>query len=393
MSKYFSKNGIKATLLMISLCQLGSLALSSVISNILDAFPSVSDQTAQFLMTFPGLFILFTSLLSAALTKIISQKKLAIIGLILNAVPAIGGFFFHGNIILLFFWAAALGLGLGLWMPLVSAMASRFFEGAERASLLGKISSAQNIGAILMTVIGGALAVISWYYVYLVYYIAVPGLICSVIFLPDEKVQKDPNTLNKSKKSLKELGIDGSVLLFGIMQLLFSLPYNAGPSNFSLIVSENGLGNSGTAGILSGLFLFGGIISGWFFGALDKKIKKMTIPVGFLLLAISFVGLGTVKNLVLIMLFTVIGGMSLPLTLPQASLGVIENKRPEQFAMAMAVLMALGNLGAFLSPITTSLAVTFTGSDSIDARMLFCASFALICAVIFSFIFKFRKEK
>ncbi len=69
------KTGLKITLLIISLSQLGSMAISSVISEILEAFPDVPDQTVQFLMTFPGLFTLITSLLSAFLARYISQKK------------------------------------------------------------------------------------------------------------------------------------------------------------------------------------------------------------------------------------------------------------------------------------------------------------------------------
>lgn len=64
-AKTINKRGIRLTLLLISLCQLGSLAISSVISDITKAFPALSDQTAQFLMTFPGLFILINILLSA----------------------------------------------------------------------------------------------------------------------------------------------------------------------------------------------------------------------------------------------------------------------------------------------------------------------------------------
>ena len=163
-------------------------------------------------MTFPGLFILITSLLSAFLARYISQKKLAVTGLILNTATAVGGFLFHGNIVVLFCWAAALGLGIGMWMPLVNAIASAHFEGNERASLLGRISSAQNIGAVFMTVVGGALAVIAWHFVYLVYFIAVPGLICAVIYLPDEKAHRE------SRRG-GGLGIDGTVILFGMIQL------------------------------------------------------------------------------------------------------------------------------------------------------------------------------
>lgn len=390
--KNINKKGIRITLLLISLCQLGSLAISSVISDITKAFPTVSDQTAQFLMTFPGLFILITSLLSASLTRIISQKKLAIAGLILNVVTAIGGLLLHGNIILLFCWAATLGLGLGLWMPIVSAMVSQFFEGNERASLMGLVSSAQNVGAIFMTVVGGALAVIAWHYVYLVYFIAVPGLVCAVIFLPDETPIRNTSE-HKRKLSLSEMGIDKAVVLFSAIQFFFSLPYNAGPANFSLLLSEAGIGNASTAGLLSGLFLFGGILSGWYFGTLNRKVGKQTIAIGFLFLAIGFLGLGFSKTLPLYILFTVIGGMSLPLVLPQASLGVVENKRPEQFAMATAVLMAFGNLGAFCSPFTTSIAAAVTGSSAISMRLLFCAGLSLAGAIVTFIIFRIRKEK
>lgn len=397
-AKSINYTGIKLTLIIISLSQLGSLAISSVISEIVEAFPATSDQTAQFLMTFPGLFILITSLLSASLTRVIPQKKLAIAGLILNTATAFGGLLFHGSIVFLFCWAATLGLGLGLWMPIVNAMVSQFFEGNERASLMGKVSSAQNIGAIFMTVAGGALAVLSWHYVYLVYFIAVPGLICAVIFLPNGKSGKEATTesvehAKKSSVNLSELGIDGSVVLFSAIQFCFSLPYNAGPANFSLLLAESGIGNASTAGLLSGLFLFGGIISGWFFGTLNKWVGKQTISIGYLLLALGFLGLGWAHTLPVYILFTIIGGMSLPLVLPQASLGVVENKRPEQFAMASAVLLAFGNLGAFCSPFTTSLSALVTGSGAISTRLLFCAALSVAGAVITAVIIKFRKER
>ena len=383
-SKPINKTGLKIALLAISLSQLGSMAISTVISEILGAFPEVPDQTVQFLMTFPGLFILITSLLSGVMSRYVSQKKLAVAGLILNTVTAVGGLFFHGSIVILFCWAATLGLGIGLWMPLVNAIASAHFEGNERASLMGRISSAQNIGAVFMTVAGGALAVLSWHFVYLVYFIAVPGLICAVIYLPDERAQRGVRSGG--------LGIDSAVILFSAIQFFFSLPYNAGPANFSLLLAENGIGSTQAAGILSGLFLFGGIISGWFFGALDRRIHKFTITLGFLFLAVGFAGLGVTHSFTVYVIFTVVGGMSIPLVLPQSSLGVVENKSPEHYAMASAVLLAFGNLGAFFSPVTTSFSSVVMRSNSIASRMIFCAALSVTGAVLTAVILKLRKE-
>jgi hypothetical protein len=163
-------HGIKAAILAVNLWLLGTMALSSVISDISEYFTGVSDQVVQFLMTAPGLFILFTSLLSAYMTAIISKKRLTLVGIILTLISAAGGLLFHESIVLLYVWAA----------------------------LLGQVSSAQNLGAIVMTVGGGLFATIHWHLVYLVYFIAVPGMILTMLFIPDEQ----PVTLKNSRKML-----------------------------------------------------------------------------------------------------------------------------------------------------------------------------------------------
>ena len=86
----FNKSAIKWTVLLMSLTQQGMLAISAVIADISEAFPTVSDQTVQFLMTFPGFFIMIMSLLSAGLTKIISRKKLRTAGMALCLLSGIG---------------------------------------------------------------------------------------------------------------------------------------------------------------------------------------------------------------------------------------------------------------------------------------------------------------
>ena len=134
-------------------------------------------------------------------------------------------------------------------------------------------------------------------------------------------------------------------------------------------------------------------MSGWFFGALDRRVNKLTIPIGYALLALGFLGLGSSSSLIAYMIFTVIGGMSLSLVLPQASLGVIENKKPAQYAMASAVLLAFGNLGAFFSPETTSLSTQVTGSETISVHMIFCAALSLAGAVVTFILLKSIERK
>lgn len=381
-----NKKAIRWTLLLMSLTQQGMLAISAVIADIARAFPEVSDQTVQFLMTFPGVFIMLMSLLSAGLTRIISRKKLMTLGMACCLLSGIGGLLFHSHIAFCFLWAILLGTGVGLWMPLATAVASDYFENEERASLLGTMSGAQNLGAMLMSLTGGILAVSAWSNIYFVYLIAIPGLVCCVLFLPNTPVEKGTA---KEKSGMK---IDRNLVIYSFIIFYFSLFYNAGPANFSLILEERNIGNSSTAGILSSLMLLGGVLMGFVFGKLSDRIEEKTIPVGLALLAVGFFGLSFGSSVIVSMICAVIAGMSISLVLPQVSFQVVKGRKPEQFAMATAVALAMGNLGAFASPFTTTMARVITGSSQVSARMLFCAAGSVIGVVLSVLLCRKRTE-
>lgn len=340
-----NKNAIKWTVLLMSLTQQGMLAISAVIADISKAFPSVSDQTVQFLMTFPGFFIMIMSLLSAGLTRIVSRKKLMTLGMALCLLSGIGGLLFHSHIAFCFLWAILLGTGVGLWMPLATAVASDYFENEERASLLGTMSGAQNLGAMLMSLVGGVLAVSAWSNIYLVYLIAIPGLLFCIIFIPETPVER---TAKKEKAGIR---IDSNLVIYSFLIFYFSLFYNAGPANFSLILAERNIGNSSTAGILSSLMLLGGVLMGLVFGKISDKVEEKTIPMGLAFLAVGFFGLGFSNSVAVSMVCAVIAGMSISLVLPQVSFQVVKGRRADEFAMATAIALAMGNLGAFASPL------------------------------------------
>lgn len=370
-----NKKAIKWTVLLMSLTQQGMLAISAVIADIAKAFPTVSDQTVQFLMTFPGVFIMLMSLLSAGLTRIVSRKKLMVTGMALCLLSGIGGLLLHGHIAFCFLWAILLGTGVGLWMPLATAVASDYFENEERAGLLGTMSGAQNLGAMLMSLVGGLIAVSAWSNIYFVYLIAIPGLVFCALFLPETPIEKG----EKEKNSMR---LDSNLIIFSLIIFYFSLFYNAGPANFSLILAERKIGNSSTAGILSSLMLLGGVLMGFAFGKLSDRIEEKTIPVGHALLAIGFFGLGFSNSVVVSMICAVIAGMSISLVLPQVSFQVVKGRKPEEFAMATAVALAMGNLGAFASPFTTTMARVVTGSAQVSTRMLFCSTGSVLGIVI-----------
>ena len=374
--------GLKIAILIISLMSLSPTAIASVIADIRTAFPGMDDVTAQFLSTAPNIFIPVTGFAAAALSRKLSQKKIMALSMILIGLPSILGFLFHKNVVLLFCWAGTLGVGLGIQIPVLISIIPKYYFGNEKDDLIGKFSSSQNFGGIFLTVAGGLLAMIGWHYVYLVYLLAVPGIILAFIYIPDEKISpaKDDRDIRNARGRITpvSLGIDKVTIMFAVIQFCFTLNYGVASSNFALMLEDAGQGSSGLAGLLAGLYLFGSIVSGWFFGKINIKIKKQTITLGFCLLGVSLLAMALWQNLVIYIVFSVIGGMSFSLVVPQDSISIMENKVPGQFAFANAFLVALGASGSFLSPVITSLAVTVTGSDKIAYRLIFSA---ILCAV------------
>lgn len=85
-----------------------------------------------------------------------------------------------------------LGAGLGMFNSLAVSLISDFFEGDERAQLVGFQSAVQGLGSSLATFVAGQLALIDWPFAFLCYAITIP--IALLFFL---------SFLNQSVRSLQ----------------------------------------------------------------------------------------------------------------------------------------------------------------------------------------------
>ena len=163
-----------------SFVQMSINGIAPILADIAETFPEASTQKVQFLMTFPSIFCVAVMLLSSLWSDRIGKKRLALCGLGVVAVAGLGAFFFHPGINVLFFWAAVLGIGVGLVCPIPMALIAENFVGQEQQTMLGLQNSAANIGSMLMTFFCGVLAAFGWWYGYLVFLLGLPGIILTV---------------------------------------------------------------------------------------------------------------------------------------------------------------------------------------------------------------------
>ena len=182
------QRGLKSAILTMSFVQMTTNAVAAILADIAMQFPQASVTKIQYLMTFPNLMVVGVSIIAARLAQQFSKRSLAATGLSFVSIAGIGSFFVHSTLFMLYLWAGILGIGVGLVVPMANSLIADYFQGNERDGLLGYQTGAANAGSMLMTYFGGILAVAGWYFDYIVYLFAIPGLILTLKYVPKQNV-------------------------------------------------------------------------------------------------------------------------------------------------------------------------------------------------------------
>lgn len=361
-----SNTGLKAAILTMSFIQMATNAVASILANIAAEFPETSVTTVQYLMTFPNLMIVAVSVIAAGLAERISKRTLAATGLFLAAASGVLSFAVHGSIVILYVWAGMLGIGVGLVVPMANSLISDYFQENERDAMLGYQTGAANAGSMIMTYVGGILATIAWQFDYLVYLLAIPGLILTLMFVPKQNVVTQEQVATEKKK----FRIEAHEVLVCVVAAVYMLMFYLGPTNIALYFSEKQIGNTMTAGTASSLLLLGGVVMGFFFGKLAEKIGKHTITLGFMALFIGYTLIYIKGQLVPTYIGCVFVGMSNPMVMPQC-MGSVVSEDKQRTTVMMSVVFAIANLGTFLAPAITTISRIVMHAETAASRFAF----------------------
>lgn len=369
------KNLLKIAIITMSFVQMGTNGIAPILAQIAAAFPDASATRVQFLMTFPSIFCLIFTMITAFLSDVLPKKTLALSGLSIVGAGGVLACCFHGSLNILFLWAAVLGIGIGMVAPLAPALINERFINQEKQTMLGLQNAANTLGSMLMTFIGGFLAVMGWQFGYLVYLLGIPGIIFTIIGLPRDKKtsavkadapKRDPFRLVIWKEMIITL-----VLLMG---------FSAVPANLAMLVAERGLGDTSLSGMMSTVFLFGGMAFGILFGKVSSILKKRTDLTGAILLAVGALIIASSSSIPLLFVACFLAGSSISLIMPTCMGSASRLKGYE--TLNSALLLSASFVGVFITPLLTSLTAKITGSGSVTYRFIMVAIVAIILAVL-----------
>ena len=336
-----SKRTVAIAIMSVFFIAMGVAITTPAIQDIAEAFPHLSFSTILLASTLPSLFIIPSSILAgvAAGSKI-KYRTLLIWGTLLFSLAGVAPIFMS-NFTTILVARALFGIGLGIIAALGNALVLAFYEGQERANMLGLGGVMMNIGGIVLQLLGGFFSSIRWNLAFLPHLIGLITLVMVTFMLPEPE--------KREEIIAKKVTLPWSVYLIAIIFGVITMLNYPALVNMSTIIITGNLGDAASAGIVLSLFTVGGMVAGATFGKLYQKIALFSIPVGFIVMA---AGAGLVYyagGLLILSLGNALIGMGFGWLMPAFMMMIGMATSPEGYATASGILMAFMNLGGFLS--------------------------------------------
>lgn len=362
-------------------------AITPAINTIMQAFPTLSVSTIYMVSTLPSLLAIPATLIAGMLAgNKVKYKILASVGIVLFIIGGVAPAFADSFTVILI-ERAVFGIGIGIISPLGNALVLGTYGDDKRAKMLGIGTVVMNVGGIVMQLLCGAMASISWEYAFYPHLLGILSLVAVIFFLPEPEKMELPEGAEKQKVEVPRI-VWLIAVLFGLVTWMF-YPVLMG---MSTLLSNLNFGNATTAGLVLSCFTLGGMIAGMFFSTVYKLTKRFVIAFALLLMAVGIMLVIYSGSIGLITVGVIMMGMSVSLITPALFMIIGMIASPEAFPMSVSITMAMFSAFAFAYTYESALIQKITG-DALMAPMFVAMILTIVGCVAFIFINPFPKPK
>lgn len=324
----------------------------------LKAALNVTQTQSEYLVTTPSFAVMIFVVLSPLLQEWfhISDKKIIMIGVMIVGFAGIVPMFVD-NYTTILISRLILGAGYGLYNSQAISMISVWYEGTERAQMLGWRAAAEQIGqACTLTIAGLFLSFVGWHFSFAVYFLAFLVLIFFALRVPndsqsqDEDIDED-NLAGNLTKSQPIIKISPVVYLLVLFAFLLVTDYVGMENRFpGLAVMIKGSHYAGSSMFLS-LMLIGATLGGISYGTIQKRLGFGTVYLGLGLMALANFLFGFAgRNFVMMVVGLLLIGFPLQLVSPLI-FNLLPDLAPANRQPLVTSLCLIGfNFGSFFSP-------------------------------------------
>jgi len=321
---------------------MASAAISPALGIIAAAFPDADAMLIRLIITLPSMTIIPASLISGRLTEHMRKKTILFMGLAIYIIGGVGGGLMS-SMTLILCMRGVLGVGVGLLMPVSTALISDFFKGDEAAKMTGWITASNNLGGIIAVLLSGWLATFCWRYSFSVYFLALVAAFFVAFFLPEPERHAHRQ---EAREKLPPITYLAAGAAFAMMTVFYALP-----TNIALFIKDSGLGDAKTAGFTLALVTGFAFVSGSLFSKTQGFLKHLMATVQMGLMGVGFFLLSDTPSLPLVFLAVSLIGLSFGNLYPMILLLVVHGVPRAQNTKAMSIVSIFLFSGQFFSPL------------------------------------------
>ena len=365
-----------------------TVAIAPSLAKIGLSFPDVSRSTLQMLLSFGAFSSFGVSLFVGKIQQYISQKTVITVGAFLISTGMIG-FFYTTSFTLLLVLSLLMGVGSGAMTATIPALLSTYFVGEKRSIMLGRNVSLQAIGSMLLTSLGGTLAIYGWRYNYLMFAIALVSGVVGLFLLPNDKKienQDDDEEATGSELASEEddkLSMTSPTILTVLMlasMIMFLL--SCSQNNLAIHASDLNIGNSSLVGLALSCESLGAIIAGFFITKLSVVLKGNTLIFGYVLMTLGNASISFIHLTVGFFIGTILIGMSMGSLMTRTLYLLTSGVKKSAIPTTAGLFSAVTSLGFALAPLIYN-SIAGLISDSLATTSFYLATlFGVILILI-----------
>ena len=345
--KLFSPSGLtKLALLMASMMVLmGSAAVSPALHGI-----EVELETSKFLasmvISLPSLVVAVFGFPMGYLADRVGLAKVLIASLLLFVVAGVSGYF-CSDIYTLLATRVFLGVGIAGISTAATGLMGIYYDGDERRRVMAVQSAFMGFGGVVLEIIGGLMADVSWNVPFLVYLIALPILIAGLIAVRDVVLPTGNGTATGQRfaKGSRQHMVMLYASIFMLMFLMFIVTANISDILTSMKVSMT------VCGFILALMGLTQVFTSLAYSRLRHIPRyQYMLLVSFLLQAVAITMFAS-DSLTVLTIGVGIMGVSLGLGIPTITNNLSMMSPPASQGKTMGIYSCLMNLGTSLSTV------------------------------------------
>ena len=340
--------GSKAKILVALLTMSGVMATNGAIMPILNeisiSFPEASTNAIQMAYSVSLLVSLPVMLASGVLTNRFSKKGLVLVGLLLMSVGGALPVVLHSSLVHVYIGSAFVGAGSGIVNILSSSLISDYYDGVDKARIMGYQSAALSaLGGVCTMASGMIAATWHWWFSFVLFLVGLPVFVLVMVLLPPDK------PLGESAPKAGSVYKAG-LIWWAILSFIWSVFMYAFNTNISMFIDEQGFGGADVAGIVSSIFMIVGIPGGLVLGPCIKVMKRHVVAIACAVAASGMLVIGLAPNIGFVYVGAFLFGLGYAVRNPANVTFSAYLVPTAASAAAIALVQALGTVAGFLSP-------------------------------------------